>query len=150
MSVTSNEKRAYQALVNARSPRPNLAVDLTRAFVVGGLICVVGQIILNLFIGAGYTMDEAVAPTLATMILIGSVLTGLSIYHHIGEWAGAGAAVPITGFANTVVAAAMEFKREGYVLGMGAKMFVIAGPVLVYGIVSGFTVALLRWLITGS
>jgi stage V sporulation protein AC len=83
------------------------------------------------------------------MILIGVVLTGLSIYHHIGEYAGAGAAVPITGFANTIAAAAMDFKREGYVLGMGAKMFIIAGPVLVYGILAGVTVALIRWLSRG-
>jgi len=145
----SDDRAKYQKLASSIVPRPPLARNLAVAFVVGGLICTVGQAVMNAFIASGMTGDEAVGPTLATMILAGVVLTGLSIYHHVGEFAGAGAAVPITGFANTIAAAAMDFKREGYTLGMGAKMFVIAGPVLVYGILSGVTVALIKWLSRG-
>lgn len=105
--------------------------------------------VLNFFMTYkdGMTLKEASAPTLAVMILLGAILTGLSIYHHIGEYAGAGAAVPITGFSNTVVSAAMEFKREGFVLGMGAKIFTVAGPVIVYGTLAGVAVAFLKWII---
>ncbi|MEA4882184.1 MAG: SpoVA/SpoVAEb family sporulation membrane protein [Clostridia bacterium] len=145
----ANEAAQYRKLAESIMPKPPLARDLAVSFVVGGMICAVGQGVLNAFMATGMTQEEAVAPTLAAMILIGAILTGLSIYHHIGEYAGAGAAVPITGFSNTVAAAAMEFKREGYILGMGAKMFIIAGPVLVYGIVSGITVAFIRWLYKG-
>ncbi|MCR4426051.1 MAG: SpoVA/SpoVAEb family sporulation membrane protein [Firmicutes bacterium] len=144
-----NEQAKYQRLANSLIPKPPLARNMGRAFVVGGLICAVGQGVLNAFVNSGMSLDDAVAPTLAVMILIGAVLTGASIYHHIGEFAGAGAAVPITGFSNTIVAAAMDFKREGFVMGMGAKMFIIAGPVLVFGTVTGVFVALLRWLYMG-
>ena len=145
----ADNRAKYQKLASSIVPRPPLARNTAVAFVVGGLTCMVGQAVMNAFIASGMTADEAVGPTLAVMILIGVVLTGLSIYHHIGEFAGAGAAVPITGFANTMAAAAMDFKREGYVLGMGAKMFIIAGPVLVYGILAGVTVALIKWLSRG-
>ncbi|HHY62878.1 MAG TPA: stage V sporulation protein AC [Firmicutes bacterium] len=145
----ADERAKYQRLAASIVPKPPLVRNMVVAFVVGGLICTVGQGVINAFMSRGMTQDEATAPTLATMILIGSVLTGLSAYHHIGEFAGAGAAIPITGFANTIVAAAMDFKREGYILGMGAKMFIIAGPVLVYGILSGVLVALIRWLYRG-
>ena len=140
----ADEQAQYQRLVAVRS-KPPLVRNLVAAFVVGGLISVLGQAVLNAFMSTGMALDEASAPTLATMILISAVLTGLSIYHHVGEFAGAGAAVPITGFANTIVAAAMDFKREGFVLGMGAKMFIIAGPVIVYGIVAGVLVSAIRW-----
>ena len=145
----ADDRAKYQKLASTIVPRPQLVRNAVVAFVVGGLICALGQAVMNAFVARGMTGDEATAPTLATMILLGVVLTGLSVYHHIGEFAGAGAAVPITGFANTVAAAAMDFKREGYILGMGAKMFVIAGPVLVYGILSGVTVALIKWLSRG-
>lgn len=91
-------------------------------------------------------MNAASAPTLAVMILFGIVLTALGVYDEIAEFAGAGAAVPITGFANTVAACAMDFKREGWVLGMGSKMFVIAGPVLVYGVLSGVSAAFIKYV----
>lgn len=145
----AHEQAEYQRLTSHHVPPPPVLRNAVVAFLVGGAICTVGQVVLNAFMDSGLTRDQAVAPTLATMILMGSVLTGLSIYHHIGEFAGAGAAVPITGFANTIVAAAMDFKREGFILGMGAKMFIIAGPVLVYGIVFGVLVALVRWVSRG-
>jgi stage V sporulation protein AC len=114
----ADERAKYQRLAASIVPKPPLVRNIVVAFVVGGLICTVGQGVINAFMSRGMTQDEATAPTLATMILIGSVLTGLSAYHHIGEFAGAGAAIPITGFANTIVAAAMDFKREGYILGI--------------------------------
>lgn len=119
------------------------------AFFVGGLICLLGQVFLNIAQLLENTKAEASAVTLAAMILVGTILTGLGLYDEIAEKGGAGAAVPITGFANTVTAAAMEFRREGLILGMGAKMFVIAGPVIVYGILSGFFVALIKSLVLG-
>ena len=143
------EQNEYKKLVQKMMPKPKIAKDLFKAFWVGGTICTVGQVVLNFFMTykAGMTLKEASAPTLAVMILLGAILTGLSIYHHIGEYAGAGAAVPITGFSNPVVSAAMEFKREGFVLGMGAKIFTVAGPVIVYGTLAGVAVAFLKWII---
>lgn len=141
----ASEKAKYQQIASAHVPKPPLVRNVLVAFAVGGGICVVGQAVLNFFVSRGMPLDEASSPTLATMIAISAVLTGLSAYHHIGEFAGAGAAIPITGFANTIVASAMDFKREGYVLGMGAKMFIIAGPVIVYGVVSGVIVSAIRW-----
>lgn len=134
----------YQRLVEENKKKPPVLRNVILAFLIGGAICLVGQIVLEYFSGVERTQDEAVAITLAAMIFLGSVLTGLGVYDSIGEIGGAGAAVPITGFANTIVAAAMEFKREGYLLGMASKMFIIAGPVLVYGILAGFITALIK------
>lgn len=139
----------YRKLVKANSPKPNYFTNLVWAFFVGGLICTVGQGILQAALMLEDTQNEAAAVTLAAMILLGTIFTGLGVYDEIAERAGAGAAVPITGFANTITAAAMEFRREGLLLGMGAKMFVIAGPVIVYGVLSGFIVALIKALILG-
>lgn len=117
------------------------------AFFVGGVICTVGQVVLNIASKVENTKAEASAVTLAVMILIGTVLTAFGVYDELAEKGGAGAAVPITGFANTMTSAAMEFRREGVLLGMAAKMFVIAGPVIVFGILSGFIVTLIKVLI---
>lgn len=144
------KQKEYEKFVNSRVPKPNILFNLFKAFVVGGGICVVGQVVLNFFMGYKEGMDikAATAPTLAVMIFLGSFFTAISLYHNLGEFAGAGAAVPITGFSNTISSAAMEFKREGYILGMGSKMFIIAGPVLVYGILSGIIVAAIKWLVS--
>jgi stage V sporulation protein AC len=109
----------------------------------------VGQVILDISRIFEPSKTGSAAVTLAVMILIGALLTGFGVYDEIAELAGAGAAVPITGFANTVTAAAMEYRREGYLQGMGSKMLIIAGPVIVYGILSGFIVALIKSLILG-
>jgi stage V sporulation protein AC len=120
-----------------------------RAFWTGGLICIVGEVIYDILIYFGMEKLEAIAFESILMILIGSILTGLGIYDKIGDYAGAGSVVPITGFANSIVSPAIEFKKEGFVFGVASKMFVIAGPVLVYGITSSFIVGLLyyffRW-----
>jgi stage V sporulation protein AC len=116
------------------------------AYVTGGAVCALGQFVLGIFIGRGLDINAASAPTLAIMILLGIVLTALGIYDEFAEFAGAGAAVPITGFANTIAASAMDFKHEGWVLGMGAKMFIIAGPVIVYGILSGVFAAFIKYI----
>lgn len=137
----------YQEIVKQNKPRPQILRNFFLAFLVGGAICVIGQAVLEFFTTRGLTVDEAAAPTLAVMIFLGALATGLGVYDDLGELAGAGAAVPITGFSNTIVAAAMDFKREGYVLGMGAKMFIIAGPVLVFGIVSAVLVGIVRMLV---
>ncbi|HHY15452.1 MAG TPA: stage V sporulation protein AC [Firmicutes bacterium] len=143
------EPKEYQQLVQQNSaPRP-IVKNTLMAFLIGGLFCVLGQVFLDIALLIESTEMEAAAVTLAAMIFVGTVLTGLGVYDEIAEVAGAGAAVPITGFANTVTSAAMEFRREGFLLGMGTKMFVIAGPVIVYGILSGFIVALLKALFTG-
>lgn len=143
------KQEAYQKLVKEHSPKPNAWKNVMWAFLIGGAICVLGQLMLDIFTKLERTETEAAAATLAAMIFLGAVATGLGFYDDLAEIGGAGTAVPITGFANTVVAAAMEFRREGIILGMGSKMFVIAGPVLVFGILSGFIVTLIRALLTG-
>lgn len=143
------QPKEYQKLVQKNTPARPILKNMLWAFFVGGLICTLGQIFLNIAQIWEGTKAEASAVTLAAMILVGTVLTGFGVYDEIAEKAGAGAAVPITGFANTVTAAAMEFRREGFLLGMGAKMFVIAGPVIVYGILSGFIVALIKSVVLG-
>ena len=130
--------RRYQQLVKSQQPRPQWGRDLFRAFLVGGSIAFIGQFVFDYFRTSQPTQSEAIAATLATMIFLGAVATGFGIYDRLGEWGGMGAAVPITGFSNTVVSAAMEFRREGIMLGMGSRMFIIAGPVIVFGIVAGF------------
>ncbi len=139
----------YKQLVQQNTPPRPIVRNTVWAFLVGGLICTVGQVILDISRIFEPSKTGSAAVTLAVMILIGALLTGFGVYDEIAELAGAGAAVPITGFANTVTAAAMEYRREGYLQGMGSKMLIIAGPVIVYGILSGFIVALIKSLILG-
>jgi stage V sporulation protein AC len=128
-------------------PGPPLIKNLLWAFSVGGLICTVGQVIQTFIIELGFGKQEAVAMTGGVMIFLGALFTGLGLYDELGKRAGAGSIVPITGFANSIVAPAMEFKREGYVFGIGAKMFVIAGPVIVYGTVTAVVVGFIYWML---
>lgn len=149
MIDTSNEealKKQYQKQVEKVMPKPPIIKNILWAFCVGGLICVIGQFIQNYFIGMELSKKDAAACTSVVMVFLGAFLTGLGIYDKIGKRAGAGSVVPITGFANSIVACAMEFKREGFVFGIGAKMFVIAGPVIVYGLVTAFAVGVIRWI----
>lgn len=141
--------RQYQHLVKELQPKPKVVQDVWRAFWVGGAISVIGQALFNLFQLIEPTKAEATAATLAGMIFLSALATALGVYDILGEYAGMGAAIPITGFANTVVAAAQDFRREGWILGLGCKMFFVAGPVIVYGLLSGLAVTLLRLAVEG-
>ena len=140
----------YQQMVKEATPKPNYLKNICLAFLTGGIICTIGQVVFNLFSKIEPTRMETTGTTLATMIALGAIATGLGVYDWLAEHGGMGAAVPITGFSNTVAAAAMEFKQEGYILGMGSKMFIVAGPVLVYGILSSFVISLFRAILTGT
>ncbi len=140
-------QKEYQKYVQKKSPNSPIIKNVIMAFVIGGLICVVGQIISNYFKSRGLSTEDVAGATAISMIFLGALLTGLDIYDALAKYAGAGTIVPITGFANAIVSPAMEFKSEGYVLGMGAKMFVIAGPVLVYGITASVVVGIIFFLV---
>lgn len=127
-------KKEYAQYVKELSPNSPMGKDVLLAFVVGGLICVVGQGILNGFTALGLDKEDAGTATSAAMVFLSAVFTALSLYDDLAKHAGAGTLVPITGFANAVVSPAVEFRSEGYILGVGAKIFVIAGPVIVYGL----------------
>ncbi|NLL70075.1 MAG: stage V sporulation protein AC [Epulopiscium sp.] len=147
MDQAQSKKQLYQKRVEEVSPKSNLLVNCAWAFLVGGLICTFGQIITNIVKNLGYTRDEAAMITSIVLVFIGAFLTGLNLYDRIGKYAGAGSIIPITGFANSIVSPAMEFKKEGYIFGLGAKMFTVAGPVLVYGLLASVIVGLYYYLI---
>ena len=131
VNMTNQEYRKYVA---GRCPPSPLGKDLFRAFVSGGLICALGQCVLALWSLAGLEEESAAGATSVTLIFLGALLTGLGVYDRLAKFCGAGTLVPITGFANSIASPALEFKTEGFVAGTAAKMFVIAGPVLVYGL----------------
>lgn len=133
MNMTPKEYNRYVARLAKKSP---LGKDLLNSFLIGGLICVVGQLILNGYTALGLSEQDAAAATSVSLVFLGAVLTALSVYDDLAKIAGAGTLVPITGFANAVVSPAIEFKAEGFVTGMAAKIFIIAGPVIVYGTVA--------------
>ncbi len=136
-------KQEYQKYVDEKSPNSPIYKNCFNAFWIGGLICSIGQIIMNICKTRG--LDTQLSGTVVSIILIGisAFLTGLNLFNKIGKVAGAGSLVPITGFANSIVAPAMEYKSEGYVMGVGGKMFTVAGPVLVFGISASIIVGLL-------
>lgn len=144
--VSQAEQEKFQEKFNQLKPKPPIVKNVIWAFVVGGLICALGQFFLEYFVSLGFSKQEATGSTSILLIFLSALLTGLGIYDELGRIAGAGAVVPITGFANSIVSPAMEFKREGYVFGIGAKMFVIAGPVLVYGISTAVVIGFIYWL----
>jgi len=135
----------YKQKVQQVTTKPTLVKNNNWAFVVGGLICVLGQFIQSYLIGIGMSKKEAAGPTSVILVFLSALFTGLGVYDELGKRAGAGSVVPITGFANSVVAPAMEFKREGFVFGVGAKMFTIAGPVIAYGTVTAVVIGLIYW-----
>lgn len=139
-------KKEYKQWSQEQAPRTKKARNLFFAFLVGGIICTIGQVVLNLLLGAGMVREDASAVTTLVMIFLGAFLTGINVYDNIGKIGGAGAAIPVTGFANSIVSPAMEYKKEGYVMGVGAKMFLIAGPVLVYGIITSILAGILYFL----
>ncbi|MBQ4265663.1 MAG: stage V sporulation protein AC [Clostridia bacterium] len=142
------EVRRYAQLVARLSPRSEIRTGLYRSFWVGGVICMVGQGIMDIFArGLQWGVQSSSAATSICLVFISALLTGLGVYDRIGKYAGAGSIVPITGFANSVVSPAMEFRREGLVMGVGAKLFTLAGPVLVYGISSSIIVGLITFFL---
>ena len=146
-SSESYKNENYLNYVKSVSPKTNEKKSLFRAFWVGGFICCIGQAVRYAFeLGLGLNGDELAAYVSAVMIFAGAFLTGLGVYDRIGKYAGGGSIVPITGFANSVISPAMEFKTEGYVYGVAAKMFVIAGPIIVFGVASSVLVGLLYFI----
>lgn len=136
----------YEALNKKASPNSKSYKNIPLAFLVGGLICCLGQLLINLYGMAGLDKDAAATATSITLVFLASFATGLNVYDKLAKHAGAGTLVPITGFSNAVTSPALEFKSEGMILGLGAKMFVIAGPVIVYGVAASFVYGLIVYL----
>ncbi len=141
-------QRQYARLVKEISPNSPLGKDCLNAFWIGGLICALGQLILNGYLALSLSEKAAATATSMTLIALSALLTGLSLYDNIAKHAGAGTLVPITGFANAVSSAALEFKTEGMILGTAAKMFTIAGPVIVYGLSASVVYGIIYWITT--
>jgi stage V sporulation protein AC len=138
-------QQEYQQFQSRREPKRPVIKNCFRAFLVGGFICFIGQIIQTMFIYYGpFTEQTAGNPTVATLIFISMLLTGFGIYDHIAQFGGAGTAVPVTGFGNSVISAAIEHRTEGFVLGVGSNLFKLAGPVILFGVFSAFVIALIK------
>ncbi len=143
---TKMSSKQYEEYIKDKLPKPKSFRNCVAAFIVGGIICDVAQFISNTAKGYGYSQESVSSITAISMVFLGAFLTGIGVYDRIGKFAGAGSIVPITGFANSMVSPAMEFKREGFVFGVGAKMFVLAGPVLVYGISTSIVIGIIYYL----
>lgn len=141
------QEREYQRLASRHKPKATVFRNAVLAFLVGGAICVIAQGFISLYQVAGLSFKDAGTAGVITMIFLGALLTGLGVYDTIAKYGGAGAIIPITGFANSVVSPAMEFKREGFVFGVGARMFNIAGPVLVYGFLISVIIGLIAYIL---
>ena len=139
-------EREYGKIVKDLSPNSPRWKDCLLAFVVGGLICALGQLAMNGYMALGLEKEDAGTAASMSLVVLSALLTGLSVYDDIAKHAGAGTLVPITGFANAVAAPAVEFKTEGFILGVGAKMFTIAGPVIVYGVSASVVYGLIYWI----
>ena len=141
-------EKEYGKLIKEMSPKSPMWKDCLMAFLVGGLICTIGQMIMNGYAAAGLDKTDAGTATSMTLVALSALLTGLSLYDNIAKHAGAGTLVPITGFANAIAAPAVEFKTEGFILGVGAKIFTIAGPVILYGVSASVVYGLVYWIMT--
>ena len=141
-------EKEYGELIKEMMPRSPIWKDCLCAFVVGGLICALGQVFLNWYGAMGLDKDAAGTAASMSLVALSALFTGLSLYDNLAKHAGAGTLVPITGFANAIAAPAVEFKTEGFILGVGAKMFTIAGPVIVYGVSASVVYGLIYWITT--
>ena len=141
-------EKEYSKLVGDLSPKSPLLKDCALAFIVGGLICALGQVFINWYASLGLEKTDAGTAASMTLVALSAFFTGLSLYDNLAKHAGAGTLVPITGFANAIAAPAVEFKTEGFILGVGAKMFTIAGPVIVYGVSASVIYGLIYWICT--
>lgn len=144
-----NTNKEYQAYVDKKSPNSPILKNCFNSFWVGGLICVIGQIILEICKFRGLELEMGYTIVSISLIFVSAFLTSLNLFNKIGKFAGAGSLVPITGFANSIVSPSIEYKSEGYVMGVGAKMFTVAGPVLVYGISTSIIVGLCYLIFMG-
>ncbi len=140
-----NTKQEYMDKVKKASPDSPILVNCIRAFIVGGLICTLGQLITNICKSMGASVEDAATYTSVILVVLASLLTGMGIYEKIGKFAGAGSVVPITGFSNSVTSPAVEFKKEGFILGLGAKIFIVAGPVILYGVLTSVVVGIIYY-----
>lgn len=152
--MSSNSKRReeqiknkYKQMAKEATPKSEIFKNCLKAFLVGGIICDIGQLIMNIIESFGYPKEQVMNIVPIIMVFIGAVLTGTGIYGKMASFGGAGTVVPITGFSNAVVAPAIEFKKEGYIFGVAAKMFTIAGPVLVYGIGTSVIIGIIYYII---
>ena len=141
-------EREYGKLVQEMSPKSPMWKDCLNAFWIGGLICTLGQLAITGYKALGLDQQNAAMAASMSLVALSALLTGLSLYDDIAKHAGAGTLVPITGFANSIAAPAVEFKTEGFILGVGAKMFTIAGPVIVYGVSASVVYGLIYWITT--
>lgn len=148
MGVEMDEikKKQYQNKVEEITPKHNIWLVMIKAFLVGGIICTLGQMIINVAMNMGIDKETAASWCSLILVLLSALLTGLNIYPSIAKFGGAGALVPITGFANSICSPAIEFKKEGQVFGVGCKIFTIAGPVILYGIFTSWVLGLIYWI----
>jgi stage V sporulation protein AC len=141
------QQAVYTAMVKQAEPRPPRLRNAIAAFLVGGMVCLIGEVITDFWEAVMHiSHKQAGDPTVATMVLLGALLTGLGVFDKLARYAGAGLAVPVTGFANAMTASALEFKREGLVFGVGGRMFQLAGAVIVFGVTTAFAVGILASL----
>ncbi len=144
--MDKQKQQEYKAYVEEKTPKSNLWMNMTRAFVTGGFICLIGQAILNFCKGQGLSDEIAASWTSLILVLLSVLFTAFNIYGKIAQWGGAGALVPITGFANSVASPAIEYQKEGQVFGIGAKIFTIAGPVILYGVFTSWVLGVMYWI----
>ncbi len=147
MKNSAKNKKIYQEMVEKASPNSHIFTDCIKAFIVGGIICCIGQFVTNSLKELGFTQNETGIYTSSVLIFIASLLTGLGLYGKLGKFAGAGSIVPITGFSNSVTSPAIEFKKEGLITGLGAKIFIVAGPVILYGVLTSVFVGIVYYFI---
>ena len=141
-------KKQYSNMVKKASPASPTITNCLKAFLVGGIICTIGQLITNCCRIFGLSIEQSGNFTSIILVIAASVLTGLGLYSKLGKFAGAGSIVPITGFSNSVTAPAIEFKKEGFILGLGAKIFIVAGPVILYGVLTSIVVGIVYYILS--
>ena len=146
--MNKEKQEQYKAYVEKKTPKNNVYLNMIKAFITGGIICVVGQAILDFCKSQGLSEEISGSWTSLILVLLSVILTGFNIYPRIAQWGGAGALVPITGFANSVAAPAIEYQKEGQVFGIGCKIFTIAGPVILYGVFTSWVLGVLYWITT--
>lgn len=146
--MNKEKQEQYKAYVEEKTPKNNVYLNMAKAFITGGTICLIGQVILSFCKNQGLSDDIAGSWTSLMLVLLSVLLTSFNVYPRIAQWGGAGALVPITGFANSVAAPAIEYQKEGQVFGIGAKIFTIAGPVILYGVFTSWVLGVIYWFTT--